>query len=120
MSKKREAVVKTDRTLRLIRCFEESVNAFVNGQNLPLALCYHRSKVYYKLDESFISSDPNVYLFDSPVSTSEDYQAILNNFEYLNSDHVIDRHVVEYLVSNGCTKINSFGRWILITRVKVG
>jgi hypothetical protein len=45
-------------------------------------------------------------LFDKPLESALDYFSILNNFEYLNSDHVIDKNTIEYFVSNGCIRIN--------------
>ena len=118
MLKRKESVAKTDKILRYMRCFEELTDAFVNTKQIPLPVCYQRSKIYFKIDD-FTTHDSNVYLFDAPIDDSESYYNALNNFEYLNSDHVIYKNLVEYLVSNSCTRVNSLGRWILITKIKV-
>jgi hypothetical protein len=122
MLKRKEAVAKTDKTLRYMRCFEEVADAFVKSKPIPLPVCYQRSKTYFKIDDTsreMISHDSNIYLYETPIDDSETYFNMLNNYEFLNSDHVIDKNVVDYLVSNSCTRINELGRWILITKIKV-
>lgn len=134
MLKLKEAVSKTDKTLRLMRCFEECTDSFSNNKPFPLAVCYQRSKLYLKLDDANSGNTPtsstnstnqtssqesNVYLFDAPIDDLATFVAILNNFEYLNSNNVIDKHNIEYLVTNSAIRINSLGKWSLITKLKV-
>lgn len=120
MLKRKESVLKTDKTLRYMRCFEELTNAFVKTEPIPLPVCFQRSKIYFKIDDfTTVNHDSNIYLFDSPIDDSDIYFNSLNNFEYLNSNHVLDKNNIEYLVSNSCTRINNLGRWILITKIKV-
>ena len=119
MHKRRETTAKIDKTLRLMRCFEESIEAFAQTKAVPLPLCYQRSKVYYRLDTADSNQDSNIYLFDKPCPDQDTYFSYLNNFEYLNSNHVLDRNIIEYIVSNNCTRINDIGRWILVTKIKV-
>ncbi len=137
MIKRKDAISKTDKTLRLMRCLEEIIDSFSAVKQMPKPLCFQRSKVYYKLliNQNNTSSnqsqlptslvahhhnqESNIYLFDSPVDNTETYFSILNNFEYLNSDHVIDRNMIEYLVTNSCVRINNMGKWILVTKIKV-
>jgi hypothetical protein len=126
-----EVIKKNQRTLALIRCFQECIEAFSNGTQFPLNMCYHRSKIYYRIEENsranFASSnsinsfqtESNVYLFDSPIDTIDEYNSTINNFEYLNSDHVIDRHGIAFFVSNGCSQLTNLGNWILVTKIKV-
>ena len=118
MLKRKDMICKTDKTLRFMRCFEECVESLTNSTPIPSPMCFQRSKVYLRLDEQG-TFESNIYLFDTLVEDTETYFSILNNFEYFNSDHVIDKTVVEYLVTNSCTRINSLGRWILITKIKV-
>ena len=112
MLKRREAILKTDKILRFMRCFEEciqSLNSNNRQQSFPLAICFQRSKIYFKLEDlstSLSNHDTNIYLFDLPIDSTDGYFSILNNFEYLNSNHVIDKTTIEYLVSNGCIRIN--------------
>ena len=119
MIKRREAIARADRTLRFMRCFEELCEAFAKTKPLPIASLFQRSKIYYKLDQTAQFIETNIYLFDSPIDSMAEYSAILNNFEYLNSDNVIDGTTVEYIASNSCVRINSIGKWILITKIKV-
>jgi hypothetical protein len=139
MIKRKDAISRTDKTLRLMRCLEEIIDSFSSVKLAPKGICFQRSKVYYKLlsqnpnssstnqsqlPSSLVahhhhSQESNVYLFDSPVENSDIYFSILNNFEYLNSDHVIDRNMIEYLVTNSCVRINNMGKWILVTKIKV-
>jgi hypothetical protein len=120
MLKRRETINKTDKTLRFMRCFEECVQSLTNNKQFPLAASYQRSKVYFKLEDSSPSThDSNIYLFDTPINENEAYFNTLNNFEYLNSDHAIDKHIIEYIVTNGCIRINNLGKWVLVTKIKV-
>lgn len=131
MIKRKDAVNKTDKTLRLIRAFEECVECLASNKPFPKSVSYQRSKIYYKIDESCINAqsssstsntsnhDTNIYLFDTPIDDQETYSNTLNNFEYFNSDHVIDIHNIEYLVSNSSIRINNLGKWILITKIKI-
>lgn len=117
MIKRRDVISKIDRTLRFIRGFEECIECMAQTKAVPLPLCYQRSKSYYKFEET-TSQDSNIYLFNSPCADMNAYFNFLNNFEYLNSDHVLDKNIIEYLVSNNCTRINSLGKWILVTKIK--
>lgn len=119
MLKRRETSSKIDKTIRFMRCFEETINSLIKTEPIPLSLCYQRSKVYFKIEAAPANQDSNIYLFDSPCPDLDTYYNYLNNFEYLNSDHVLDRNVIEYLVSNNCTRINNIGRWILVTKIKI-
>ncbi len=118
MFKRKEATNRTERTLRFMRCFEECIEALAKSKQLPLPICYQRSKIYYKLDNA-INQEPNVYLFEYPVEDINVYFNYLNNFEYLNSNNVLDKNTIEYLVSNSCVRVNNIGKWILITKIKV-
>lgn len=151
--KRREAVSRIDKTLRLMRCFEECTASLAQStasdkRPLPLAVCYQRAEVYLKLDEMIKSSssaaaagsavttttastaaaaatvsatsDSNVYLFDAPIDDVGVYFNTLNNYEYLNSSHVVDKHFVEYVVTNSAIRVNTLGKWILVTKLKVG
>ena len=134
MIKRKDAISRTDKTLRLMRCLEEIIESFSSVKPVPKPTCFQRSKVYYKLltntninstnqsqlPTSLVShhhnqQESNIYLFDSPVDNSDTYFSTLNNFEYLNSDHVIDRNMIEYFVTNSCVRINNMGKWILVT-----
>jgi hypothetical protein len=135
MLKRKDAIIKTDKTLRLMRCFEECVYSLVDGsKRLPQPVAFQRSKVYLKLEagssnitanlvnvnlNATSTSESNIYLFDQPVEDSQAYIETLNNFEYLNSDSVHDRTSIEYLVSNSVIRVNSLGVWILIAKIKV-
>ena len=152
MIKRKDAIARTDKTLRLMRCLENIIESFSHSKAFPIAACFQRSKVYYKLvhlsasnvskvvgtqllvessgssggvvsstsSNSFLHQhqDTNIYLFDSPIDSLESYFNILNNFEYLNSDHVLDRNMIEYFVTYSCVRINSLGKWMLITKIK--
>ena len=181
-NRRKEAIARTDTSLRLLRCFEHVVRSFMHTRPLPLALLYYRAKVYYKLADvastggspSFLKTttttttpksmattltqtslptataaaagvastttiaagpehttssstiaslsmghhESNIYLFDAPIDDPLVYSRTLNNFEYLNSDLVLDKHVVKYLVSNSCMRITPLGKWILITKIR--
>ena len=155
VTRRKEAVSRINKTLRLMRCFEECTEALAKNKPLPLPLCYERAEVYLKLDEQLVSSsigggasglggggvgsgalhpttsstsaaisstsqlDSNVYLFDAPIDDLAAYLNMLNNFEYLNSNHVIDKNVIDYLVTNSAIRVNSLGKWILVTKLKV-
>ena len=118
MLKRREVITRADKTLRFMRCFEECIDALSKTKKMPLSVCYQRAKIYFKCDDTG-TQDSNIYLFNYPIDDKATYFNILNNFEYLNSDQVLDKNVIEYLVSNSCTRINNLGRWILITKIKV-
>jgi hypothetical protein len=153
MIKRKDAISRTEKTLRLMRCLEEIIDSFSASKPFPKAACFQRSKVYYKLASSSPSSshllsvnsnsnpqlsaatsaltlhhhhhqhhqqDSNIYLFDSPIDNNESYFNILNSFEYISSDHVIDKNVIDYFVTNSCIRINQLGKWVLITKIKVG
>jgi hypothetical protein len=135
MLKRKEAIARTDKTLRLMRCFEECTESLSNNKPFPQPVCYQRSKIYYKLEQSSLSSaspaavassssaasnqESNVYFFDAPIDDLDTFSNILNNFEYLNSDHVYDKHNIDYLVSNSSIRVNNLGKWILVTKLKV-
>ncbi len=119
MHKRRDAISKIDKMQRFMRCFEETIRSLTQHKSLPLPLCYQRAKTYFKIEPKNVNQDTNIYLFDSPCEDLKTYYNYINNFEYLNSNHVIDRNVVEYVVSNSCTRINNFGRWILLTKIKI-
>jgi len=118
MLKRRDATSKIDKTQRFMRCFEDTIKSLNHNKPLPLPLCYQRAKTYFKIEPSTANQDTNIYLFDSPCEDLKTYYNYINNFEYLNSNHVLDRNIVEYLVSNNCTRINNIGRWILLTKIK--
>jgi hypothetical protein len=126
MIRKKDAIKKIDKTLRFLKCFEECVEAFQTNAHLPREICYQRAKTYYKLNLNSTKSnmnnnlnDSNIYFFDSPLSDQESLSNMINNFEYLNSDHVVDRTNIDFLVSNGQMIINNLGKWILIIKIKV-
>jgi hypothetical protein len=122
MFKRRDAISKTDKILRFMRCFEECIQSLTSNRqkSFPLAVSYQRSKIYFKIDDAnnasssstSSSQDTNIYLFDIPLENAYDYFSILNNFEYLNSDHVIDKNTIEYFVSNGCIRVNDM--WVTL------
>ena len=118
MMKRRDVLSKIDRTQRFIRGFEECIQCMAQTRAVPLPLCYVRSKTYFKFEET-ANQDSNIYLFDSPCEDIEAYFSYLNNFEYLNSDHVLGKNMIEYIVSNNCTRINNLGKWMLITKIKI-
>ncbi|CAF0837663.1 unnamed protein product [Brachionus calyciflorus] len=140
MIKRKDAINKTDKTLRLIRAFEECIESLTsNNKPFPLAICYQRSKIYFKLDQQSTNTttttttsgqsssqntyrnfyhDSNIYLFDAPLDEQQILNDTLNNFEYLNSQNVIDINNIDYLVSNNSIRINNLGKWILITKIK--
>ena len=130
-----------------MRCFEECIQALatvsasdesecVTSKPFPLAVAYRRAKVYFKIEPNtnVLSSssavnasnaatlagiDSNIYLFEKPLDDNLAYQNTLNNFEYLNSEHVLDKLSIEYMVYNSTVRINNLGKWILITKIKV-
>lgn len=135
MNIRKNSTTKIEKTLKFMRTFEECTECLTSNKPFPRALGYYRTKIYYKLDQSCINSnspmnsssaiisqfnyESSVYLFDCPVDDQTTYDAIINNFEYLNSDRVIDKHSIDYLISNSVIRINSMGKWILITKIKI-
>lgn len=118
MLDKRQVIAKTEKTLSFMRCFEECVSSFNENRSLPLPLCYQCKRSLLKIDHSFSSADSNIYLFDVPVDSHDSYAQTLNNFEYLNSNRVLDKNVIDYLITNNCIRVNELGKWILITEIK--
>jgi hypothetical protein len=139
MLKQKDAIVKTDKTLRFMRCFAECVKSLVGtvpaSRPLPFpqSVAFHRSKTYLKLEPTGMpnanlvnvnlnatsTSESNIYLFEQPAEDAQAYLNTLDNFEYLNSERVLDRTSIEYLVSNSVVRVNSLGVWILIIKIKV-
>lgn len=135
MNKRKNAINKTEKSLKIMRAFEECTECLASNKPFPKPIGYYRAKIYYKLDESCINLnsplnsssainsqfnyESSIYLFDCPVDDQATYDAIINNFEYLNSDRVLDKHSIDYLVSNSVIRINTLGKWILITKIKV-
>lgn len=135
MNKKKSVLTKTEKTLKFMRAFEECSECLASNKPFPKPLGYYRAKIYYKLDESCIASnspmnsssafnnqfnyESSIYLFDCPLDDQTTYDAVINNFEYLNSDRVLDKNSIEYLVSNNVVRINNLGKWILITKTKL-
>lgn len=135
MNKKNSVSNKTEKTLKFMRAFEECSECLASNKPFPKPLGYYRAKIYYKLDESCIASnspmnsssafnnqfnyESSIYLFDCPLDDQTTYDAVINNFEYLNSDRVLDKHSIEYFVSNSVVRINNLGKWILITKIKL-
>lgn len=116
-----EASSKIERKVNLIRCFEDCVDSFTSSNSIPLAICYQPSKIYCKLDinSNNHSQDNNIYLFEKPCEDISTYYSYLNNFTYLNSEYVINFELIDYLVTNSCIRINTIGRWILVTKIKL-
>jgi len=52
--KRREALSKTDKILRFMRCFEECIQSLTSNRqkSFPLPVSYQRSKIYFKIDET--------------------------------------------------------------------
>lgn len=139
MPKRKDSALRTDRTLRYMRCFEDCVRALCNNSPIPVAVCYKRGKVYLEPVKSnnfatdsispsksnLISgknvsraTDSSIYLFDAPVGDNQSYVEMINSFEFLSSNHVVERASVEYLVSNSDIKINQMGMWMMVTKIK--
>jgi hypothetical protein len=136
---------KTNRIIYFMKAFDDAVKFLTNTQreanhsHVILPLFYQRSKVYYQaminnsnsnnkeLSHSSKGSsccstssiDTNLYLFQEPIESDHQYLAHLNNYDYLNSNHVIDKNSIQYLVSNNCSLVNNLGKWIQIIKIKV-
>lgn len=56
--KRREALSKTDKILRFMRCFEECIQSLTSNRqkSFPLPVSFHRSKIYFKIDDAAFSS----------------------------------------------------------------
>jgi hypothetical protein len=144
MLKKKDAIVKANKTLKYMRCFEECIDSFENGKKLPLALCYHRSKVYYKLDEhqrgtiesavaaaTAAANGSYIYLFDEPISNAREYfertsnhlvqHGLASNIQSANTGLVysLEQNTISYVISNSNTVINELGRWIQVIKIRV-
>lgn len=139
--KRKESAFRIDKTLSLVRCFEECTEALANNKPLPIFIFYQQEEVYLKVDglrvkrantttvinpttssSSTASSgqqDSNLYFFEAPVDDTNVYLNTLNNFEYLNSNRVVDKNMIEYVVTNSAIRINTIGKWILVTKIKV-